>query len=100
MMEFFLNLGWEPSEEDTCPDAEETFNFMLENFASDADCLSQEDFEAMWGDLDLDGRADKIFNRLDRDGDGCLSLEEWTRFMRRVCRMCGLVTRPLHKGIR
>ena len=97
-MEFFMALGWAgPSEDATYPDAEEWWTYLLGRWDADnSECFSEKEAAQMWEDLGLDGPINLIFRRMDKDRDGCIELGEWMRFMRRVCRTCGLVTRPLH----
>merc|ERR1712126_41462 len=89
-MEFFMDLGWAgPTDDDPCPDAKALWKFMLERWDADGSkCLSAEEFAQMWEDLELGGPVEDIFNRLDRDGDGCLEFKEWRGFVRRICKIC------------
>jgi len=95
MMELFMDLGWAgPTDDTPCPRwAKALFaagnGSMLGRWDADRNgCISAEEFAQMWEDLELGGPVEDIFNRLDRDGDGCLEFNEWKGFMRKVCKKC------------
>merc|ERR1712126_57346 len=93
-MEFFMDLGWVgPTDYAPCPypNGRLWYN-MLDRWDADGNgCLSAEEFARMWEDLGLWGQdfVDRIFKKMDNDGDGCLEFIEWKLFVRRVCNKCG-----------
>ena len=73
---------------DTCPAEdvkEKMFNFMVENWDND-ECFSLEEFGAMRADLQIP--LPSSFQKIDKDGNGCLEVGEWTTFVRRMCSTC------------
>merc|ERR1712029_826681 len=87
-MELFMDLGWAgPTDEAPCPNAKAMWKFMLGRWDADGSkCLSAEEFAQMGEDLELGGPVEDIFNRLDRDEDGCLEFREWRGFVREFAR--------------
>ena len=67
------------------------FDYMLAIWDADStDCMSLEEVQQMWQDLDLNGQdATEYFDELDQDANGCIEREEWIEALDNFGNSCG-----------